>query len=107
LEQGFHQPNITKKREDRLEWFFRQADEDLIGEIDDEKTRTGVIVCNDGFRAATFTKHQFLSVISKFKLRAEVFKADESSLFCVVANTTRIERANVCGDKKLEWEGQP
>jgi len=37
----------------RLEWFRMQSQLGLIGEIDEEKTRNGTIVCKDGFRATT------------------------------------------------------
>ncbi len=68
----------------RLEWFRRQAEEGLIGEIDFKKTGHGVIVCKDGFKATTFTPSQFRSLASKFKGSVEVVEVDESALFCVI-----------------------
>jgi 2-polyprenyl-6-hydroxyphenyl methylase/3-demethylubiquinone-9 3-methyltransferase len=68
----------------RLEWFRKQAEEGLIGEIDLEKTGRGVIVCKDGFKASTFTPAHFLSLTSKFKVSVEIVEVDESALFCVV-----------------------
>ena len=69
---------------DRLDWFRRQSDEGLLGEIDDEKTGDGVIVCKDGFRATTLTAEQFLALTSRLNLRAEIVEVDESSLFCEI-----------------------
>jgi 2-polyprenyl-6-hydroxyphenyl methylase/3-demethylubiquinone-9 3-methyltransferase len=37
----------------RLEWFQLQSEAGLLGEIDYEKTKDGVIVCKDGFTATT------------------------------------------------------
>ena len=39
--------------EHRLSWFREQADKGLLGAIDEEKTRDGLIVCRDGFVART------------------------------------------------------
>lgn len=73
----------------RLEWFQLQAAEGLLGEIDRERTGSGVIVCQDGFRATTFTVQQFLAITSNFDVDANVIEVDESSLFCVIRKTTR------------------
>jgi ubiquinone/menaquinone biosynthesis C-methylase UbiE len=70
--------------DDRLEWFRKQADEGLLGEIDEEKTGGGVIVCRDGFRASTFTEDQFLALASACPVGAKTFEVDRSSLFCVL-----------------------
>ena len=37
----------------RLKWFEEQADKGLLGEIDYDRTKDGVIICKDGFKAIT------------------------------------------------------
>lgn len=70
--------------ETRLEWFKQQAEMNLIGEIDWDKTKNGYIQCKDGFTADTFTKADFLKLVSHFNLQAEIIEIDKSSLFCRV-----------------------
>jgi 2-polyprenyl-6-hydroxyphenyl methylase/3-demethylubiquinone-9 3-methyltransferase len=74
---------------DRLEWFREQADEGLLGEIDEEKTGGGVIVCRDGFRASTFTASQFRSLASPWPVSIKIVEIDQSSLFCVLKKRRR------------------
>lgn len=71
--------------EDRLDWFRRQSQLSLLGEIDDEKTRDGTIVCKDGFRATTVSGGQFVELFDEFGLDASIIEVDESSIFCKVA----------------------
>jgi 2-polyprenyl-6-hydroxyphenyl methylase/3-demethylubiquinone-9 3-methyltransferase len=66
----------------RLEWFRLQSEAGLLGEIDYEKTKDGVIVCKDGFTATTATPEQFLSLVSSLDVEAKFVEVDESSLFC-------------------------
>jgi SAM-dependent methyltransferase len=66
----------------RLEWFRRQSEEGLLGEIDYEKTHDGVIVCKDGFTATTVSPDQFLSLLSGLNVETKITEVDESSLFC-------------------------
>lgn len=73
-----------KSWEYRLEWFQRQADEGLLGEIDYEKTRDGVIICKDGFTATTVSPGQFLSITADLGVTASVVEVDESSIFCEI-----------------------
>lgn len=61
----------------RLEWFRLQSEAELLGEIDYDKTRNGMIVCKDEFTAKTVSLDQFLTLTSG--LNVEV---DESSVFC-------------------------
>ncbi|MEW5874248.1 MAG: class I SAM-dependent methyltransferase [Candidatus Zixiibacteriota bacterium] len=68
----------------RLEWFVRQSDEHLIGEIDWTATREGQIRCRDGFTATTFTPAQFDALARRHKLDARVEVVDESSVFWVL-----------------------
>jgi ubiquinone/menaquinone biosynthesis C-methylase UbiE len=70
--------------EARLEWFREQSRFGLIGEIDEEKTRDGTIVCRDGFRATTVSGDQFVELFDEFGLTVSVIEVDESSVFCKV-----------------------
>jgi len=70
--------------EARLEWFRKQSQLGFIGEIDEEKTCDGTIVCKDGFRATTFAGDQFVELFDEFGLKASMIEVDESSIFCKV-----------------------
>ena len=71
--------------DDRMEWFERQADEGLLGEIDYENTGDGVIVCRDGFRADTVGPGEFSALAAGLDLECSVYEVDGSSLFCEIA----------------------
>lgn len=66
----------------RLDWFRMQADAGLLGEIDDENTHPGVIICKDGFKATTVDGDGFLSLAAGLGAEASIIEVDESSLFC-------------------------
>jgi 2-polyprenyl-6-hydroxyphenyl methylase/3-demethylubiquinone-9 3-methyltransferase len=66
----------------RLEWFERQAAEALIGSIDYHRSRDGVIVCEDGFRAGIMSPEDFIRVCADFDSRPSITEVDESSVFC-------------------------
>lgn len=68
----------------RLEWFQMQADAGLLGEIDYEKTGSGVIICKDGFKATTVTPDRFLALTSDLGVEVDIVEVDESSLFCEI-----------------------
>ncbi|MFW9845082.1 MAG: class I SAM-dependent methyltransferase [Candidatus Thorarchaeota archaeon] len=68
----------------RLEWFKMQAEEGLLGEIDWNQTKEGVICCKDGFKATTFAESDFIDIISQLNLDAYVVEIDSSSVFCVI-----------------------
>lgn len=70
--------------DDRLEWFRRQAEQGLIGEIDRGATGNGVIVCKDGFKAATLGVEDFQSLCSDLGIVPEITEVDGSSLFCEI-----------------------
>jgi len=70
--------------EARLEWFRKQSRFGLVGEIDEEKTRDGTIVCKDGFRATTVSGDEFVELFDEFGLNASIVEVDESSIFCRV-----------------------
>ncbi|MBM3435188.1 MAG: class I SAM-dependent methyltransferase [Bacteroidetes bacterium] len=69
----------------RLEWFRLQAKEGLLGEIDEEKTGKGNIVCKDGFTATTFSCDQFQRLALTVGYKAEITEVDESALFCEIS----------------------
>lgn len=69
---------------DRLAWFRLQAKAGLLGEIDEEKTGDGVIVCRDGFRATTVGPERFAELASELEVAVELIEVDSSSLFCEV-----------------------
>jgi Methylase involved in ubiquinone/menaquinone biosynthesis len=52
----------------RLEWFEQQAQYNLIGEIDQNLTKNGVIVCKDGFKAITYSKKDFTKLAANFNI---------------------------------------
>ncbi len=70
--------------QDRLEWFRKQSEYGLIGEIDEERTSSGTIVCKDGFRASTVSSAQFTELFHEHGLETSVIEVDESSIFCRV-----------------------
>ena len=69
---------------DRLEWFQLQSNAGLVGAIDLQKTRDGVIVCEDGFTATTVSPEQFLSLTAELDVDTQTVEVDESSLFCEI-----------------------
>lgn len=70
--------------EDRLLWFRLQADHGLVGEIDDDATGNGVIVCKDGFTATTVSPRRFEELASGLGDRVEVAEVAGCSVFCEV-----------------------
>jgi len=70
--------------EARLEWFRRQSLFGLVGEIDEERTSDGTIVCKDGFKATTVGGDEFVELFGELGLDASIVEVDESSVFCKV-----------------------
>ena len=68
--------------QDRLNWFELQAAEGLIGEIDYQNSGDGIIVCKDGFRAATFSENDFIELAKNFAVETRIYEIDKSSVFC-------------------------
>ncbi|TAK65163.1 MAG: class I SAM-dependent methyltransferase [Bacteroidetes bacterium] len=66
----------------RLEWFQRQSDEGLLGEIDYERTKNGLIVCKDGFTATTVTGEQFLALAKDLPVESKIIEVDDSCIVC-------------------------
>jgi 2-polyprenyl-6-hydroxyphenyl methylase/3-demethylubiquinone-9 3-methyltransferase len=73
--------------EHRLEWFLRQSQEGLLGEIDFSKTRDGSIVCKDGFVSSTVGRDRFLALASGLGVTTTIEEVDESSVFCEMTRT--------------------
>lgn len=69
---------------ERLEWFQVQAEHGLIGEIDEEETADGVIVCRDGFRATTLRVEDFRSLATDLAVASQITEVDGSTIFCVI-----------------------
>lgn len=67
--------------ESRLEWFQRQSEEGLVGEIDWDRTKPGTIICKDGFSATTLSVDDFMRLRRHLRLSATVTEVDGSSLF--------------------------
>jgi SAM-dependent methyltransferase len=70
--------------EHRLDWFERQAAAGLLGEIDYEQTRDGLIVCKDGFRASTVSAAEFRELAAGLDATVAFEEVDGSSLFFVL-----------------------
>lgn len=70
--------------EHRLDWFERQAAAGLLGELDYDQTRDGLIVCKDGFRASTVSAAEFKELAAGLKATLSIEEVDGSSLFLVL-----------------------
>lgn len=68
----------------RLEWFRQQSEAGLLGKIDFNKTKDGVIVCEDGFTATTIGRDRFLELTSGLRVDTTIIEVDKSALFCVM-----------------------
>lgn len=70
--------------EDRLSWFEMQAGAGLLGEIDYDRTASGVIVCKDGFTATTASPEDFRVLTAGLDAEVNLVEVDGSSLFCEI-----------------------
>jgi SAM-dependent methyltransferase len=68
--------------ESRLQWFRLQAERGLVGDIDEEASRDGIIVCRDGFRAGTVTRARFARLACELGIVPRITEVDGSSVFC-------------------------
>jgi len=68
----------------RLEWFRLQAEAGLLGEIDEENTAAGIIVCKDGFTAGTVGPEEFRRLAAGLPATVTLTEVDGSSLFCLM-----------------------
>lgn len=66
----------------RLAWFRAQAEEGLLGAIDEAATGNGVVVGRDGFRATTFSPADFADLADRLGVKAKIYEVDGSSVFC-------------------------
>jgi len=71
----------------RLAWFKGQADKKLLGEIDYDQTKNGVIVCKDGFTAKTFSGEDLAKLGEASCQRYEIKIIDNSSIFLIITKT--------------------
>lgn len=69
---------------ERLRWFRIQAEQGLLGEIDEEASGNGIIVCKDGFRATTVRPEEFCALASKIGATSKITEVDASSIFCEI-----------------------
>lgn len=70
--------------EHRLQWFRLQAAQGLLGEVDESRTRDGVIVCRDGFRATTLRPEELQEMADGLEASVTLEETDQSSLFAVI-----------------------
>jgi SAM-dependent methyltransferase len=79
----------------RLDWFRNQCQMGLLGEIDEDKTHDGTIVCKDGFQATTVSGNEFIEFFDELGLNASIIEADNSSIFCkVIKKKTNVWKQN-------------
>lgn len=69
---------------DRLEWFRIQSQHGLLGEIDEDATGDGIIVCKDGFQATTVGGDEFLALCAACGVDGRITEVDDSSVFCEI-----------------------
>jgi len=74
---------------DRLDWFRRQADEGLIGPIDEQATGDGVIVCTDGLRLGAAGPDELAALTRDCGVEGRITEVDGSSIFCVIEKQGR------------------
>ena len=72
----------------RLKWFEEQASKGLLGAIDPERTKYGVIVCTDGFKATTHTPDDFERIGAASGYPYQVTEVDDSSVFLIIHKTS-------------------
>jgi SAM-dependent methyltransferase len=83
---------------DRLAWFELQAHEGLIGAIDRDASRDGMIACVDGFRAGRATPAQLHGFATLLGVRTDVVEVDDSSLWCELRKPSR--QASACAHRQ-------
>jgi 2-polyprenyl-3-methyl-5-hydroxy-6-metoxy-1,4-benzoquinol methylase len=68
----------------RLMWFKEQAEKGLLGELDLDKTKDGIITCKDGFKAVTHTLEDLKTIGYLSGHEYEIHEVDESSVFLII-----------------------
>ena len=74
----------------RLTWFELQSKLGLLGEIDYDKTKDGVIACKDGFTATTVSSEDFHNLTADLNASVRILEVDESSVFCEIRPKNRL-----------------
>lgn len=69
---------------ERLGWFESQAAAGLVGALDYDHTENGVIVCDDGFRAGTYSAEAFRGLCRRLSVEPVITTVDDSSVFCEI-----------------------
>ena len=81
---AFYSTYSARFWEQRLEWFKEQSKKGLLGEIDWDRTKDGVIACRDGFLATTFSREDLAGIGERTGCPYQLEEVDESSLFLVL-----------------------
>lgn len=68
----------------RIKWFEEQADKGLLGELDYDLTKDGVIVCKDGFRSTTQSVEDYQKIGRQGGYPYQIKEVDGSSLFLMI-----------------------
>jgi len=68
----------------RLMWFEEQVEKGLLGELDPDKTKDGIITCKDGFKATTHTPEALDAIGRMSGYRHEILEIDSSSVFLII-----------------------
>ncbi|WP_053957186.1 class I SAM-dependent methyltransferase [Inediibacterium massiliense] len=68
----------------RLMWFKEQADKGLLGELDLDQTKDGIIICKDGFKAITHTSKDLEAIGCLSGYEYQIQEIDESSVFLII-----------------------
>jgi len=66
---------------ERLDWFRAQAEAGLVGEIDEEASGDGTIVCKDGLRLGMLSVEDLVALGKTVGVRPEIEEIDGSSVF--------------------------
>ncbi|CVK19132.1 class I SAM-dependent methyltransferase [Sporomusa sphaeroides] len=82
--RAFFSSYSAKFWDHRLTWFQEQSEKGLLGKIDTVKTKDGIIICEDGFRATTHSPEDMDRFGKASGFVYEVTEVDESSIFLVV-----------------------
>jgi 2-polyprenyl-6-hydroxyphenyl methylase/3-demethylubiquinone-9 3-methyltransferase len=76
----------------RMAWFEDQAAAGLLGPIDREASRDGVIVCRDGFRSGRLTASEFRALCTRAGVAASIGEVDGSCTFCEISRPAELAR---------------
>ncbi|WP_312649625.1 class I SAM-dependent methyltransferase [Aminipila sp.] len=70
--------------EHRVMWFQEQIAKGLLGELDLDKTKDGIIICKDGFKAIFHTPDDLKRIGELSGYEYQVQEIDESSVFLII-----------------------